>query len=335
MNSCFRNMLALSTLVAGLCIVSSSSAQNIPLALFDAPNATPDSFTSASGVNDAGVIVGSEDSTGSPLGFIRAGNGTFTSFAVPGAGFTVLGDINNGGQMTGQFGPADFSVRHGFFTTGAVVTAFDVPGASKTLSFGINDNGLIVGNYFDAGNVRHGFLRNTGGLFTSIDIPGAAAVFAYGINNGGQIVGAYQTADLTYHGYLRAPAGGFTFFDAPGASFTSAHGINDLGEITGGTDGAGFVREANGTYRFLDTPAGFNQPTGNGINNRGVIVGDINDDFTTHAFYTAAVPEPGTLALLVGLGGAGGGLFLRRRRKEYYRRERALNDCCAVGAVRG
>lgn len=308
-------------LAAVSAVAASASAQTIALSIFDAPGATAGSFTDASGVNDAGVIVGFEDSTGSPRGFVRASNGKITSFTVPGAGFTVLGDINNNSQMTGQFGPANFSARHGFYTSGANVIPFDVPGMAYTLSRGINDEGQIVGDSIDANHVRRGFLRDANGHFTSLDIPGATAVFAFGINNKGQIVGEYRTGDPlnpVTHGYLRSPNGVFTSFDAPGfdangaVAFTSANGINDLGMITGGTNGAGYVRDANGGYRSFETPDGYYNPTGFGINNLGLVVGAIDDDFTTHAFRATLVPEPGALALLMGMAGMGT-LALRRK----------------------
>jgi probable HAF family extracellular repeat protein len=301
-------LLSLAALALGAPLTA--LAQDIPLTIFDAPGATGDSYTAASGVNDAGVIVGFEDSTGSPLGFVRATDGTFTSLTVPGAGFTILGDISNNGQMTGQFGPAGFAMRHAFITDGTSFTYFDVPGASKTAGGAINDSGATVGVYWDATNMVHGFLRSASGSFTLFDVPGAVATRASGINDSGQVVGTYQTSDLNYHGFLRSLDGSIFSFDAPGAALTFANGLNESGVITGGTDGSGYVRQTDGSYRFFDTPDGDYNPSGTGINNLGLVVGTIDDDFTTHSFY-ATVPEPSSLVLWA----FGMGLVVKRRRR--------------------
>jgi len=87
------------------------------------------------GINPAGVIAGEyADASFVFHGFVRAANGTITTFDAPGAG------------------------------TG--------PGQS-TEAFGINYAGTIEGVFADSSNVFHGFVRAANGVITTFDPPGA------------------------------------------------------------------------------------------------------------------------------------------------------------------
>ena len=119
-------------------------------------------------INPAGVISGTYfDVSGVVDGYVRAGDGTFTTFAAPGAGTgqTQPLSINPGGAITGWFiDPSN--VYHGFVRTpDGTITSFDAPGADTsgsglgTFPVSINDQGQITGYYIDANSVFHGFLR--------------------------------------------------------------------------------------------------------------------------------------------------------------------------------
>jgi probable HAF family extracellular repeat protein len=79
-------------------------------------------------------------------------------------GTTLAFDINNLGQIVGQF--ADAAGTHGFLLSAGTFTAIDVPSAtgSDTRALAINDTGQIVGS-FTRGN-SHSFLLS-GGRFHS------------------------------------------------------------------------------------------------------------------------------------------------------------------------
>jgi probable HAF family extracellular repeat protein len=187
------------------------------------PGAFP--TTQATGINDAGHIVGNFDNSTGRHGFLDAG-GNFTQIDVPGATFTSAFGVNGTGQIVGAV------AGHGFLDTGGSFTQIDVPGASGTNAFGINGAGQIVG-LFDNSTGQHGFL-DTGGTFTQIDVPGASQTYAFGINDAGQIVGTF--VDTTgRHGFLDT-GGNFTQLDVPSAISTIANGINDAGRIVGDTD---------------------------------------------------------------------------------------------------
>jgi probable HAF family extracellular repeat protein len=148
-------------------------------------------LTEATGINDAGDVVGDYRSTTDGVfhGFLFR-NGLFTTFG------SDLGahDINNTGQIVGCYALCS----HGFLLSGAAFTSIDVPGAVSTQATGINDAGQIVGNYYD-GTTLHGFIYD-GTTFTTIDAPGAFLTSIFRINNAGTIVGYYavETAPGVY-----------------------------------------------------------------------------------------------------------------------------------------
>ena len=116
-------------------------------------------------------------------GYVRAPDGTFTTFDAPGAG-------------TGLF--------------------------QGTNPFSINPAGAIAGYTVDASNVTHGFLRARDGTITTYDVPGAGTGFFQGtfglnINPAGVIAGDYVDESNAHHGFLRARDGTITTFDAPEA----------------------------------------------------------------------------------------------------------------------
>jgi len=114
----------------------------------DVPGATR---TVATGINDAGQIVGLFIiSSTVEHGFLCTGGG-FTQLDVPGATFTSASGINDAGQIVGSFGIG--TSFHGFLDTGGSFTQIAVPGGTGTAAFGINDARQIDNN-------THGFLAS-------------------------------------------------------------------------------------------------------------------------------------------------------------------------------
>ena len=124
--------------------------------------APPGAFSSAaSGINDAGQIVGwFSDATGTH-GFLLSGL-KFTTIDVPGAtlGTQALG-ISATGQIVGVSTDAS-SVSHGFRLSGGTFSPIDVPAAMghNTVAHGINTGGQIVGTFVDANGMEHGFVAS-------------------------------------------------------------------------------------------------------------------------------------------------------------------------------
>jgi hypothetical protein len=118
-------------------------------------------------------------------GFVRAPDGTITTFDVPGAitgpennlyaqGTRPTG-INAAGNITGTYLDANYTY-HGFVrAANGSITTFDALGAgdggSGTLPLSIDAAGDIAGAYFDSGSQAHGFvlLANTSGKITGFE----------------------------------------------------------------------------------------------------------------------------------------------------------------------
>jgi probable HAF family extracellular repeat protein len=109
----------------------------------DAPGA---SATRASGINNAGQIVGVLENSTGIHGFLYT-RGKFTMIDVPGAEYTEAYGINNAGQIVGF--SATSTVVSGFVYTNGSFATFEVPGSdeSTTIPISINDTGQIVGTY--------------------------------------------------------------------------------------------------------------------------------------------------------------------------------------------
>ena len=247
------------------------------------------SIFTASGINDAGQIVGTASCVDG-CGYLLE-NGRLTridALALGGGFFQSANAINNRRQIVGMFAGCFTGIFIG--TRGYLleednrVTLFDFPGIptqpacsqNRTFAFGINDAGQIVGAFFLEGDKgRHGFLRD-GETFSRLDVPGATSTEAHGMNNAGHIVGTFVDSNGGRHGFLWVE-GTFMVLDAPGATSTEADGINDADQIVGTFEDASGVWHGflwvEGAFAVLDFP-GTLRTAAHGINNLGQIVGD-------------------------------------------------------------
>jgi uncharacterized membrane protein len=110
-----------------------------------------DVFTEASGINNAGDIVG-RYAGHQAHGFLLR-DGVYTDLLYPGSSFTDAKGINNHGDIVGTYDDL-----RGFVFSGGIWSAFDVPGASATQPLGINDDDVIVGFYSGGGITASAFV---------------------------------------------------------------------------------------------------------------------------------------------------------------------------------
>lgn len=182
--------------------VSGFVIENGNVSIFVAPGTPPGpGTTTANGINDSGVIVGSF----AGHGYVKNGP-NFTIFDVPGARSTSASAINTTGEIVGNF---DISIGdgHGYLRSGSTYMQIDFPGVRTTVLTGINDAGQIVGahsqgNFSPAGT---GFLRQPDGTFVDITPPGSLFTEVQGINNAGLIVGSFEDASGRFKGFLATP----------------------------------------------------------------------------------------------------------------------------------
>ena len=282
-------------LALGLVAVRPVHAQTYTFTTRDVPGSLGGS-TIASGINDAGQIVGQYMDAAGQHGFLYTPGAGFTSIDAPAAtGGTYASGINNAGQIVGNY--YDSTGSHGFlYTPGTGFTPVNDPAASAaygTNASGINNAGQIVGDYLDStGN--HGFVYTPGTGFTALDDPlGANGTYASGINSVGQIVGDYEDDTHSSHGFLYTPGIGFASVDGPATASSHASGINSAGQIVGY-----YEDNAGVDHGFLDTPGtGFtpiDDPIAtaygtapSGINTSRQITGYYRDNVGTHGFVAA------------------------------------------------
>jgi hypothetical protein len=247
--------------------------------------------TGASGINDAGDIVGvSVLTNGLGSGFLRAPGGTFTDIdpalgGLPSVYSEAIG-INGAGSVVGYFTsilPPNLNViqdySHGFILSGGVYTQFDVPAALGfgTQLYSMNSSGMITGSFLDnTYGLPHGFLYSPS---TGLSVPGFSFVSAVG--------GVDEAGDFTY----------------------TALSYDPLSPL--GYDAAAY-RVTGGVYDPIAVPGAFSTQA-QGLNDRGQVTGVYLDATGVHGFIATPVPEPRSWALmLIGLGALGAGL--RRRR---------------------
>ena len=263
-------------LATSLLLATGHAGVGATITTFDVPNSVD---TAGLSIAADGSITGEfADSTSGPAqGFVRAPDGTFTTFSPKGSYGTYPWSINRKGVVGGSYFDAN-SISHGFVRSAkGRITTFDPPGSVYTNVAAINDASSITGSYIDSNSVRHGFVRHSDGTVTSIDPTGSIGTDAEGINTNGDIVGYYNlsTRRRRTHGFLRTADGTITTFDVKPRG-TQPIGINDTDVISGvcrkHRTEYGFVRASDGTIRtFL--PAGALITTVSAINDKGMVIG--------------------------------------------------------------
>jgi uncharacterized membrane protein len=258
------------------------------------PPGTLSKETVPTSINERGEIAGYYTvGTLVPHGFVRAADGTITSFDAPAGpgGFlqTFAYSINDAGAITGSAAFADTTIGmlrprgyvrdpEGNFTT------FDPPGSINTQAHSINDGGAIAGYYNEANLVIHGFVRGPNGKITSFDPPDSTSTKAVSINATGTVAGYYQVANMSVHGFVRRAGGTIVSFDPPESTGTIVTAINNAGAITGyytlaNGRALGFVRRAGGTIVSFDAPGSTGGTFPTSINDEGAIPGSYFSEF--------------------------------------------------------
>jgi hypothetical protein len=192
--------------------------------------------TIPSGLNDAGWITGYYvvgDGSGGQQGFVRAPNGTFTPFDVPGSTNTQPVSINNQGVITGSYTAAN-GIIYGFVRDASGgFTSFDVLNNYRTSPSSINSGGIVTGQYLDrVANEIHGFVRSPQGKITTFDPPGSTETSPVIINAVGTVAG-YASGQQGGFSFLRTVQGATSVINYPMESGTAIYGLNDFGAVTG------------------------------------------------------------------------------------------------------
>lgn len=234
------------------------------------------SDTFAYGINDLGVITGSG---GFGKGFLRAVDGTITTFAPPSNFAVLFSRISSAGVVAGYYQDDQSNVRSFVRATDGTITIVNVEGSESTVVYDINAGGTVTGAY--GANRGSGFVQAADGTTTTFqvsnDITGGQA-----INDKGVVTGWYIDHSNVSHGFERTVSGRIKTFDAPGAGTDYGEGtqpvaLNSAGAITGwyvdsNAIAHGFVRASDGRFAEFD-PTGSIGTYANCLNAKGRIAG--------------------------------------------------------------
>ncbi|HEY2445166.1 MAG TPA: hypothetical protein VGI20_05445 [Rhizomicrobium sp.] len=280
--------------------------------------------TSIVAVNSSSVSSGFYvDADNFSHGFLRASDGTLTTFDADGAtSQTEIWWINDHGAVVGDYVDPDTGLGECFLRSRTgMVELFDASNGGPYGSYveRIDNAGVTVGEYPDANFAWHAYSRARDGTIAQFDAPGAGTAyvqgtFAFDTNRTGTISGQYIDANNVYHGYLRAADGTFTEIDVPGAGTgylqgTVANSINRKGWVDGTYIDAnsvlhGFLRAPDGTITTFDAPdAGTGPEQGTfavELTNRETIVGWYEDSNSVYHGFERS--KNGTIAEFDALG---------------------------------
>lgn len=198
--------------------------------------------TTATGINNAGYIVGSyQFNFGAPRGYLRAPDGSFRDigtlrFADAANPFTLPEAINKRNQVvggSGPFTPGTIQVPRAFLYQDGMMRNLGNLGGVPSAALDINDHGQVTGySSLRTPGVSHAFLWQNGRM---VDIDGrrVGQSTGTGINNRGHIVGdSDHLGPFIWRG--KRMEGLNTLIDPSGRYFlTSVQGINDKGQIVG------------------------------------------------------------------------------------------------------
>jgi hypothetical protein len=288
--------------------------------------------TTINGINNFGIEVGfSTNADGNFTNFLRNPDGSFVTLSALPAAAQANG-VNTDKTVVGTDGAGNaFSLSLNTVTTLPNAS----PGNISQVAFGINDGGKIVGQYLNALGNMPGFLDN-GGSFTLYSPTATATITnVQGINNKDQAIGFYSADGVHQHGFLwNTDTNATTLFADPntariaadGLVLTQFLGINANGEAVGyyqtnnGSQFGFLFNTMTDTYTYLDDPQaapvnGVQITQITGIDNQGDLSGFyVDPNGVQRGFFATAVPEPGSVALMIGMGLSGIGLLARRRR---------------------
>src|SRR4051794_3939447 len=150
-------------------------------------------------------------------GFIRAPDGTITSFDHADSKGTAAYGLNSKDVGTGDYTVVEGNHPALIRQADGTLAIVHAPGDdSGTFPIGITNKGAIAGSYYDLYSVPHGFLRNAHGKIVTFDVKGDIyGTNPMSINAGNVIAGHYTDGTGFAHGFARAADGKIRRFDAP------------------------------------------------------------------------------------------------------------------------
>jgi hypothetical protein len=212
--------------------IATGTLTNVPISLCKGGRR---SGCTASGINNAGEVVGTGDSK-KAIGYSWA-NGTVQKILPPNQTESVAIAINKAGDiLLANLG--NFLDVKGNFTTIAV------PGAISTYPVFLTDGNAVGGNFY-TGSATLGFVLS-GGTYKTYSPDGATNSYVTGIGPSGQIFGTFADANNVNHGFEYVN-GAYYQIDAPNSTDTTISGVGPSGLIFG------YYGDSQGSYGYVGT----------------------------------------------------------------------------------
>ena len=264
-------------------------------------------------VNKTGMVAGTVVANGDTDQAVTwSVTGTTTCPDLPGDTFSIVGGINDQGQVVGASSTGPFDLYHAVLWRDGTATALTGTGVFGQAN-AINDQGQVVGVAANAaGNDdaflwRNGTLTDLGALPGHTNPQGAFVSYAAAINNAGEVVGSALTS-AGYDHPVAWQTGKITDLGGLTTVFTGqANAINANGEIVGQSSLASSlnlvhaVAWQNGTITDLGTLPGYESSKAEGIDSAGDIVGQAFDASATNSTNRAVLWQNGKMIDLTDL----------------------------------
>ena len=289
---------------------------------------TPVYSSYASGINDAGQIAGTYQSSASTLqSFLYNSQTGALNTMGTGQGSHAYA-INQNGDVAGYFRFGTNGLTHAFIYSTSTGQLHDIDqnagnpsGSSLSEATAINNLGQAAGMAIGpavgvVAGPQYVFIYSNGVMQNIGTLPNSVGPTITGINNSGNVIGYALIPNNGVHGFLYRNGQMQDLSAAlslPGEGF--ADGINNAGDIIGQDGNGGFLYH-NGAVKdlnsLIDPSLGWNIDGATAINDNGQIIGTGNLGGFIMTPHVAATPAPGSL-LTFGMGM--GALLLAARRK--------------------
>ena len=210
------------------------------------------------GINDQGVIVGSEKDSNDHSVAVEISNGTVTQLGYLPGGYLSVNNlavsrafsVNGQGQVVGISLNASGIEHAVLWQNGGITDLGSIAGGGESAAGQINSHGVIVGDAVDAKGIYQAVEWQNGAMTVLPDHQSNGHSIAYGINDAGIIVGysdVYTVSSGWQHDAVVWKNGALIDLNSllpenSGWVLNYAHSINNNGEIVGG-----------GTYNGIPT----------------------------------------------------------------------------------
>lgn len=202
-------------------------------------------FSSAFGINDSGLVVGTSNTATKMHAFAwTAASGMKDLGTLPGTDASQAYGVNNQGQITGSSG------THAVIFNGGSIQDLGTLGGDTSEAHAINNLGQVAGMADTADGHTHAFVWSKGTMQDLGTLAGDTDSRADHVNDAGMVVGA-SSGSGGVRAFFWSPAAGMqTIPSLSGGVYTEAFGVNSQGQVVGESG------SSLGTRAFLWTASG-------------------------------------------------------------------------------